>query len=121
MTKKQLWVRDSLLLTVKFLSFFKLSGKSINQISEIIPLFALKSKTISFNNDRLSYILNKLISEDNLNYKISEGILIDYENGSALIKPFKRGDGLTILAESSKEEFATEICNDISEIIEKFK
>ena len=57
---------------------------------------------------------------DKLDYKLSEGILINYENGYALIKPLKRGNGLTILAESSKAEFANEICDNISNIIEKF-
>ena len=57
----------------------------------------------------------------NLKYKLSEGILIDYKNGYALIKPLKKGNGFKILAESSKAEFANEICNDISKFIEESK
>ena len=113
-SKQQLWVRDVLMLAIKFLSFLKLSNKSIDQIDDMIPQFCLYSKTLLFNNNNISNILNNLTQNNNLNYKISEGILINYQNGSALIKPFKRGNGLKILAESSKYEFASEICEDIS-------
>ncbi|MBP0979546.1 MAG: hypothetical protein J6C55_02750, partial [Oscillospiraceae bacterium] len=115
--KKQIWVRDVLMLSIKFLSFLKLSNKSINQIEDMIPKFCLYSKTILFDNNIISEILNNLTQNNNLNYKISEGILIDYKNGSALIRPFKRGNGLKILAEASKAEFANEICENISELI----
>ena len=119
--KTQIWVRDVLMLAIKFLSFLKLSGKSISQIEEIIPNFTITSKSINLQNNNVAQILNNITTNSNLKYKLSEGILIDYKNGYALIKPLKRGNGFKILAESSKAEFANEICNDISKFIEESK
>lgn len=117
--KKQAWVRDALMLTIKFLSFLKNSQKSIKQIKDIIPEFETSLKTIPCGNN-ITSILRK-ISPNNNTYNTSEGILINYKNGSALIKPLKKGNGLTILAEAYKAEFAKEICNHVSQIIEQAK
>ncbi len=115
--QKQVWVRDALMICVKFLSFLKISGKTISQIEEMIPSFYLSSKTVSFDHNNISKILNNITSDNSLNYKISEGILVNYKDGTALIRPFKRGNGLTILAEASRTEFADEICEELSQKI----
>lgn len=120
MAKKQAWVRDALMLSIKFLSFLKNSQKSINQIEDIIPKFEISLKTIPCGKN-ITTILRTISPDNNPTYNTSEGILINYKNGNALIKPLKKGNGLTILAEASKAEFANEICNHFSKIIENAK
>jgi mannose-1-phosphate guanylyltransferase/phosphomannomutase len=120
-TKDQLWVRDALIMSIKFLSFLKISGKSIAQLHEIIPEFSLSSRTVI--SDKNPAALIRELAEINKKFltKVSEGILINYENGYALIRPLKQGKGINILAESARTEFATEICDNIQNLIKEAK
>lgn len=109
----QIWSRDALMQTVMILSLIKKENGIGNLISKY-PDFSVKTKTV---NTRVNpaRILRELNTEKS--DIITEGVIINKDNGIVLLKPLKRGMGLKIMAEAVNAEIANEICDDIEKLL----
>lgn len=112
------WVRDGLFMTVKLLSIMKECNKTLKELFEELPVFAVKHDTFNLpvKPSELSDILNKQKKEFTFE---REGIKMNRESGSLLLTPSKNGRKLYVMAEAANMEAAEELCADVSTILNK--
>lgn len=112
------WVRDGLFMTVKLLSIMKERNKTLQELINELPLFAVKHDAfdLSVKPSELSDIFNKQKKEFTF---AREGIRMNREGGSLLLTPSKNGKKLYVMAEAANMETAEELCADVSKALSK--
>lgn len=112
------WVRDGLFMTVKLLSIMKERNKSLRELFDELPIFAVKHDTFNLpvKPSELSDILNKQKKEFTF---AREGIKMNRDSGRLLLTPSKNGRKLYVMAEAANMETAEELCADVSNLLNK--
>lgn len=105
--------RDALMLGIKLLCFLNHNKISLERGLKLIPEFSLANRFVAVDNNPSAIIksLNKNTKE------ITEGVFIENEKGSILIKPIKSGKGIMVYSESVNSETSNELCDFFEDII----
>ena len=85
----------------ELLALVSVSGKSLRELCQHIPSFALSSCTLRINDKRRFSILTSLGTPS------GDGVKTEYEKGSVRVIP--RNGGYTIIAEAASGEYAEEL------------
>lgn len=120
LASKQIFVRDGLFLTVKFLSVMKERECSAEELFEELPekYIIRKSVSIGFSPADLA----GLVGEENISLSNDfEGIKLVRKNGKLLIVPERNGTKVRLLAEADSMEAANELCISFEEMLNKSK
>lgn len=105
LAKIQLWSRDALMQSVKFLHLVKRCHGLKNTL-DLLPPFHMVVRTVNTRGNPANMI--RAVAGDGKG--ISEGVVIPGDGGNILIRPLKRGNGIRIYAESVSNETAAELC-----------
>ena len=113
----QLYLKDACFAAVKLCSVLHKSNKTLNEHLDAFPQFISKNIDIEVQEDKKTKVmsgLNALYSYDNkenkTDYRLKEGMKLDFSNGSVNIVPKKSG-GFKLIAESFSTEAADEMLN----------
>ncbi len=110
----QLWVTDALMLCVKFLSFLAEKEGKLEDLVQLLPRYQLASRQVPVDGNPAG-ILGRFERRESTG--ITEGVLVDFDCGTALIRPSKNGRSVRILAECLSSETAEELCARVEELI----
>ena len=113
----QIFVRDGLFAAIRLLSFLHTNRMTLAHLSNEVPHFAIVGKkcTVTTNTGSLVKGLTKNVQ----NNSAGEGVIIPSKSGDVLVRPFKRGGGFRILAESYSIEAAEELCADLEKKLQE--
>lgn len=107
------FVNDGVMLVAMVLKFLADNKISLKNVISDLPDFYSTSRFISMD-ENPSKILKKMCVEHG---GLSEGIVLKENLGRVLIRPSKRGRGVTMFVESLKSETAAELCDKFEGIL----
>lgn len=113
LAQAQMWSRDALMQSVMLLHLVKRTG-SLRTLAEREPAFDREVRVVETRGNPAGLIRG--VGDRRLG-RITEGVIIHSDKGSALVKALKRGTGIRIFAESISAEIAAELCDDIEKLI----
>ncbi len=115
LARSQLWSRDALMQAVMFLELARRAG-SVKRLLEQYRDFDVAVRTLETLTSPAALIRSV---SDHKPGAVGEGVLLEDERGTVLLKPLKRGNGLRILAEAHSSETARELCDSMEELLRK--
>ncbi len=107
---KEMFIKDALFMSAKILSY--LSKKELRLCDAIaeIPDFVVISRAVPCNGNP-GRLIKGLSAASSKGGQITEGVVINQDNGILLVRPLKRGTGIKIFAEAFNTEIAHELCD----------
>lgn len=111
----QMWSRDGLMQAILFLHIVRQSGGVENLLAEI-PVYERASRTLEIAGNPAS--LMRRLEGDQSSPAVTEGVVLQQEDGIVLVRPLKQGTGLRILAEAHSSETAAELCDFVEGMLE---
>ncbi|MCI8622400.1 MAG: NTP transferase domain-containing protein [Provencibacterium sp.] len=112
---RQGYFRDALMMTVRLLSFCKVSGMSLSALSQAVPDYGTRQGELA-GIQAPAVLMDKLAERGKA---VGEGLLLQHKLGVARIRPNKRGDRIRVFAESRSAEIAEELCADVLAYLDK--
>ncbi|MEG2039249.1 MAG: hypothetical protein RRZ73_05935, partial [Oscillospiraceae bacterium] len=109
---KQQWIRNPIMLAIKLLANIKLTKLGLDDMLDDVPKSDFYSTELPIETNPM-VIISHLTSNE-ASCGIGNGIILQSEHSTVLIRPSKTGKLLKIFAESFGVETAEEICSEIT-------
>ncbi len=110
LARRQLWLRDGMMMTVRLLAHMKRRQCSLAQLLAELPHFAVRQRSVNLTASP-SVAMQSLSS---LGAPQRQGIAQNGDHTTIRIWPLKRGDRLRVLVEADEPETADELMADVS-------
>ncbi|MCH5325064.1 MAG: NTP transferase domain-containing protein [Eubacterium sp.] len=113
----QPFITDGCVLAINALKYAVRQNMTFEQATEALPRFEREKRYVPLDGVTAPDMLRRLGRES---AAISEGVMIEHENGKVLIRSDRRGKGLYLFAQSANAETAAEICDFTEELIGRY-
>lgn len=115
LAKIQMWSRDGLMQAIILLNTLRRAG-GFQALLTGLPEYEMESRTVDIAGNPAGFIrgLDSRHSD-----RITEGVVLQRDNGIVLVRPLKRGTGIKIMAEARSAEIAEELCADVERLLQK--
>lgn len=113
LAKYQMWSRDGLMQSVMFLHIVRRAG-GLGRLMASLPAYERSTRTLP-TGESPAGLLRRLSSESG---SVTEGVVLQKDQGALLIRPLKRGAGVKIFAEAHSSESAAELCDFAERLLE---
>lgn len=112
---KQLWSRDAVYLLFKLLSYMNEQGSTLYELSKDLPEFYIAKKVMEINIPP-QRLMQKLVDSD-FEKIDGNGVILRKKSDNVKLKSDLDGKALKIIAEAVSVEAATELCNEVFDLI----
>lgn len=107
LAKYQMWSRDGLMQSVMFLHIVRRAG-GLKRLLATLPEYERSTRTLA-TGESPAGLLRRLSPAGAAT--VTEGVVLQRDQGALLIRPLKRGAGVKIFAEAHSSETAAELCD----------
>lgn len=116
---KQIWARDALFMAVKLLSIMGESGENLSELSAELPEFYIARRAVEIAFPP-SLLLEAFRAETDAQAG-AEGVCVKTGIGRAYVIPTRTGKTIRIMAETSREETAEALCEEVEKRLLKLQ
>jgi mannose-1-phosphate guanylyltransferase/phosphomannomutase len=111
------WQWDGVFAAVKLAAIMGKTGKSLAELTESVPDFAVTSREVKISGTR-GEVMRRLSEMTEFGRDDGPGLWLGGELGFARVRPASDGEALSITAECATMEAAEELCGKVRDMIE---